>query len=382
MGKNKYFFWVYLFFWLAENNISPYLGLYYESRGMSGTQIAALGSIFSAAVAVAAIGIGIVGDRFGDLRKLLVLLCLGLAASVGAVASGRTFAWIAVALLVYGIAYSPFNGTVDKMLMGHLGENSGDFGLYRMGGTLGAGIGVMAGGIFLQLFSFPAVFTIYWMSIMLCAWSAYRLPASKMVSEDADIKAHVKDYLEIIKSKRFIPLYLPMALWGFTETGVMQFLALHIDRCGYSASYASVFIAGAMVGEGIMFILVSRLMIHMGEKKMLILALLLQTSRALSLALLGTVPVGSVFLLQVTGGGAYACLYSTITEAISKTYSDRVSCTAHNLKLVIMRGVGTICGSLLLGLFYDWGNTSLGYVLFSAVAAGYAYCIWRGKLWT
>ena len=59
---------------------------------------------------------------------------------------------------------------------------------------------------------------------------------------------------------------------------------------------------------------------------------------------------------------------------LSKTYSDRVSCTAHNLKLVIMRGVGTICGSLLLGLFYDWGNTSLGYVLFSAVAAVSVLC--------
>lgn len=369
MKNKRIFFIIYLCFWMAENNLSPYLGLYYEKRGLSGTQIGVISSVFSAAVVLSALAVGIIGDKFRDSRKILLSLCGGMILGAGGLAAGTGYWGIMAAVILYGCAYSPFNGIVDKLLMDQMKGQEAGFGTYRMGGTIGAGIGVVIAGISLRYLPFFSIFINYWIIMALCAFFAAKLPVSRPVSEGT---AGWRDYYMVIRHKRFLSIYVPMAIWGFTESGVMQFQALHVARCGYSSTYTSVFIAAAMVGESLMFAAVPRVMRRLGKKNTITLAYLLQFGRAGALALLGVLPLPVVICLQMTGGGAYAGLYSTITQAVGETFPEKTAYTAHNLKLVVTRGIGASIGFLFLGVLYDRGNLSLAYCVLAGVAALFA----------
>lgn len=373
MKRRRIFFIVYMFFWLAENNLSPYLGLYYEERGLSGTQIGVISTVFSVAVVLAALAVGVIGDKFRDSKRILLALCGGMILGVGCLAVGNGYVSILAAIILYGCAYSPFNGIVDKILMGQLNGQEERFGTYRMGGTVGAGIGVLVAGISLRYLPFRSIFFNYWIAMLLCAFFITRLPVSKAAAVEV---AKWKDYGMVIRHKKFLSIYVPMAVWGFTESGVMQFQALHVARCGYSSGFVSIFIAAAMVGESVMFAAVPWILRKMGKRKTIILAYVLQFGRAGALALLEVLPLPVVIILQMTGGGAYASLYSTITQSIGETFPEKTACTAHNLKLVVTRGIGTSIGSMFLGILYDGGKTSLAYGVLAGTAAAYAGWLW------
>lgn len=366
---NRIFFFLYLFFWLGENCLSQYLGVFYEAQGLTGTQIGVAGGVFNGAVVAAALAVGLAGDALGRPRRLLLALCGGMILGTGLLFGVRGWPVMLAAVAVYGFAYSPFNGIADKALMSRLAREPQLFGRYRMGGTLGAGIGVLIAGALIGRAPFVSLFAVYWAAALVCAGCALALPRDPAAPPAR--RARWADYRQLVRQPAFLPIYLTLAVWGFTESGVMQFQALHVARCGLSSSYTSLFVAAAMVGESVTFALAPRLIRRLGMPRTIALAFLLQFGRAGTLALLGVLPLGVVLVFQTLGGGAYASLYSVVTQAVSQEFPEQVGCSAHTLKLVVNRGIGTTCGSLLLGAFYQQGASVAAYGLLAGTAAVY-----------
>ena len=81
---------------------------------------------------------------------------------------------------------------------------------------------------------------------------------------------------------------------------------------------------------------------------------------------------------QFTGGGAYAAVYSTITQKVSESFPQSISCSAQNLKLVAYRGVGMTCGLMLIGVFYKAGRSATAFSILSVCAL--AACLYYAVL--
>ena len=377
MKKNAAFFALYFCFWMAENCLSPYLGIYYDYRGLSGGEIGAAGTIFSLAAVIAALLVGLAGDRLNSPRHVVVALTVGLLFSTMLLFAAKSRAIIFASVFFYGFCYSPTNGIVDKALMDQLGNQPEQFSSYRLGGTLGAATGVLAAGVLLTDKSFLPVFLCYWLWVVLCGICALRLPRQSAANSRPPSP---KDYLSVIRHRAFLPIYGVLAVWGLTESSMLQFLALHVSASGYPSKLTSIFIALAMAGECAMFAAVSRLQRQMTARFILILAFTLQCFRITSLALLSLLPLPLVMFFQLTGGGAYAALYSTITQEISLQFPSEISCSAHTMKLVAIRGIGSTCGFTLLGFFFDKGYSSWGYGLLAAVAGSMILLIRKFRL--
>ncbi len=361
------FFAIYMFFWMAENLLSPYLGLYYAQRGLSATQLGQINSWFSAAVIASSLAVGTLGDKLGKLSRMLILLLCGMIAGTFLLSIAGSYGTITLAVLVYGASYAPVNAITDKLLMDRLRERPETFGKYRMGGTVGAGIGVLLSGVLLPALGFGSLFVGYWMAVLLCIFGILTLP-QEMDSVHLD-KACWQDYLAIMRHRRFLPIYLTMAIWGFTEVGAAQFLALHILRSGLKSYYTSLFVSVAMVGECIGFFMAPRLICRLRPHQIIAITFTLQVFRMGSLALLGSIPLAVTFFFQFIGGSAYAQIYSLTTQMISETFSLKVSCSAHTLKLVVNRGIGFTCGSLSLGYVFDVLASSYAYAILVASSA-------------
>ncbi|NCB31002.1 MAG: MFS transporter [Clostridia bacterium] len=361
------FFAIYLFFWMAENLLAPYLGLYYEQRGLSAMQVGHINSWFSMAVIASSLTVGALGDKLGRPRRILLALLCGMIAGTFFLSRANAYAAIVMAALVYGASYAPVNGIADKLLMDKLRSRPESFGKYRMGGTIGAGIGVILSGVLLPMLGFPSLFAGYWAAAFFCIAFILSLPAATdAVHLD---KARWQDYLLVIRHRRFFPIYLTMTIWGFTEVGAAQFLAMHVTRAGMESSYTSLFVGMAMLGECIGFLLVPWLIRRLKPHQMIAFSFVLQLFRMGSLALLGKIPFGAVCFSQFIGGGAFAQIYALLTQMISATFPEKVSCSAHTLKLVVNRGIGITCGSLLLGYLFDLSACRHAYGILAVCSA-------------
>lgn len=369
------FFVLYFLFWLGENCLASYLGIFYEAKGLGGVQIAVINSVFSIAVVAAALFAGAIGDQISSTRSLLLALSGAMILGTALLYVSSSYAMILLSVVIYGVGYSPFNGVADQMLMNRLEDHPERFGRLRMGGTVGAGVGVILAGLLMRDKSrFPALFVIYWAAAALCLLAVLRLPKEAGAKE----RATWRDYLLVVRHKSFLPIYLTLVLWGFTESSVMQFQALHIVASGYPQSYTSIFIAFAMVGEAIMFALAPKLHEKLGANRLIGLAFLLQFFRVGTLALVRWLPVPVTAFFQFTGGGAYAAVYSTITQKVSQSFPQSISCSAQNLKLVAYRGVGMTCGLMLIGVFYKAGRSAFAFSILALFAL--AVCVYYAVL--
>lgn len=63
-----------------------------------------------------------------------------------------------------------------------------------------------------------------------------------------------------------------------------------------------------------------------------------------------------------------AAVYSTITQKVSNSFPQSISCSAQNLKLVAYRGVGMTCGLMLIGIFYKEGTSAAAFLILAICA--------------
>lgn len=369
-NKNRLFFAIYFFFWAAENCLGPYLGVYYKAIGLTGMKIGIVNGAFSVAVIIASILIGAVGDKLGNTKRLLLFLLTGMIAGTVFLFFSRTFALILIAVSIYGFSCSPVNGIADKILMDNLQDKPESFGVYRLGGTIGAGVGIIAAGILITAYDFSSLFFFYWLALLICVIYTMKIPVT---SKDHGMdKSRWSDYIIIIKHKSFISIYITMMIWGFTEVGSSSFQALHIVACGFKSSYTSVFVACSLVGEGIGFVLIPHLMNRIKWKHLLAFTFLLQFFKIGTMMLLRVLPLPVVIFFQFTGGGAFAIIYSIITQAISAAYPSKVSCSAQTLKLVANKGIGLSCGFLMFGYLYENYSLTIGYGILTVISIVFA----------
>lgn len=379
--KQKYkaltFSAIYLFFWLADSCLSPYLGIFYESRGLSPTRIGVINTVFSLAIISAALAIGVLGDKFGKPKKLLVVLFVNMIVGTFFLFNSKAYIMIFIAIIIYGVAYAPINGIVDKLLMDHIKEKPQLFGRYRSGGTIGAGIGVIISGIIIARYDYLYLFIAFWIATVVCIIFVGTLPKS---IENVKMEGSKwSDYLEVIRCKKFLPIYSIMIIWGFTEVGVSQFQALHIVNSGYNSYYTSLFVALAMTGECICFAILPQLEKLIPIKKLIAFAFLIQFFRIGSLSMLDQLPVIVVAVFQFIGGTAFAIVYSSITQLISSTFPEKVSYSAHNLKLVVNKGIGVTCGSLMLGYIFEYGSSKTAYIILAIIAISFSVFLFLNK---
>ena len=363
---------LYLLFWLAEDALSPYLGLIYQSRGMSGLQIGLLNNVFSITVILSALMLGMVSDRYGNSRRLLAMLSVGLLFATLLLSVGRGFIPLALFTSAYGLFYSPYNGIADQMLMLQLRDRPNDYGRYRLGGTIGAGIGVIIAGIILSRESgrTTGLFITYWIAMALTLPVIFSLPGTRPTASGGR-RVSLLDFREIVLNRRFIPVYSILFVWGLTESSMMQFQAIHIVNEGFPESLTSVFIALSMVGEAISFAATPKIVVRLGNRRALALAFFLQFMKISALTLVGVLPLALVGALQLTGGAAYALVYSIATSLVSRSFPEKYGYTAQTLKLVVNRGMGVSLGTLSMGIAMNHGLLKQMYAILAATAMTY-----------
>ena len=240
------YFLFFVFYWVAEALFVPYLGLYFELRGMNSVQIGMLNSLFYVVTIVSAMTIGYVADKTRRPR-LTVSICFSCVVLVVLYMSrAATLPHLAAAYALYGYFVVSCCDLVDKLLLEQLEGDTRCFGLFRVGSPLGYSGGAILAGVLIPRLGTTSLFPVCMLFAALC------VAMSLLMKESSGIPRHKKAGVpvkQLFTSWQSAYIYGTMVLWGFSEAGALSYLAVYMSDRGFSTEYTSVLITIAMVGQ-------------------------------------------------------------------------------------------------------------------------------------
>ena len=371
-SKGYPFFVFYLIYWLAYASLFPYLGVYYESIGLVGTQIGFLGSITAFVEILSSILISIIADIIKKPKLILIVLLLGLIFAAFLLKATTVFSIIVISVIILGFCTSPINTLVDKMLLDTL-ESKESYGLYRLGGSIGYGLGIYLIGYSILNYGlniiFPKFIIIILINIIVFLALSQSIKNENFVEDSKTI--NYKDIKDNIKNKNLVVIYGTLLLWGITESSFGQFLSLHLLSNGFSSISIGFIIAAALLGEIFCFMLTPYLLNKIKLKKIILLSFLLQFVRAFTLS---RVPPFKLLIVgQFIGGGSFPLIWASTTQLIDNYFIEDIGNTMQGLKNVMNNGIGRIIGYALSGFLYQEYNSSAIFKLMAAISLAFLF---------
>lgn len=366
MHYNKPYFGVYSFYWMAYAVLLPYIGIIYEQKGLTGSQIGAISVIEAVIIPLAGAMVGFALARIKKVKLFLAslpLLCV-FSAMLLYVSRGYFALIFAVACLYF--FQTPINDATDRLLIARLGENANCFSNYRLGGSIGYGIGALVASALCIGFGYDILFALYCIIMLFAAGCILLLPMPGNIS---NTKAEPsKRFFRFPINGRFTYIYGTMLLYGYIEAAYGKFMALHIIEQGFATTVMGYIIAATMVGEFLIFVFFPKLTRHMSAACQLMVSFFLGMLRLCSLAYVSWLPMPILLICQMLGGGAFAILYTTITVLIEQTYPNEMGFAAQALKNIASNGVGYVLGSISLGILYERVSLYFGYCLHACIS--------------
>lgn len=364
--KNKSFFGLYFTFWLADACLMPFLGLYFEECGFSGRQISVLAIVEAVVSPLFSLIIGAMMSRVKRPRSVLILLPI--LCSVVAFGMSNFSAFVPVLIfeaLLY-VVRPPINDIADKLLVHRLGDHAEKYSLYRLGGSLGYGLGAIIGGSIYSIYHSRASFSMYSMIILVTALFAF------FVGEDKDADAcswtNRISFSSFKFDRYFVFIYGTLTLYGILSSSYGKYLAIYCTQQGFGPAFSGKLIAMAMVGEIITFIIYPKINAKLKKTSRLSLAFFLAAMRISSICFVKYLPLWFIVIGISSGGGTFAILSTTMTVEIERRYKGPEGFAAQAMKGICIYSLGYAIGTVALGEFYEKGKLMAGYTVNVVIA--------------
>jgi PPP family 3-phenylpropionic acid transporter len=365
---NFNFFLLYVFYWGASACFVPYLGPYYEFRGLGGVQIGLIGGLMSVITMLATLLASFLADVWNKPRLVIGACCVGL---IGAsILLFYSFIYWALILTsgLFAFLNAPITALSDKLLLDNLQKQAERYSWFRLGGSLGYCLGSFTIGFIIARWTIISVFPAFILVMGLCAVFIPFIPGPPKVQEKKERTLSIKDYKKIFGHQRFFFIYGTMALFGLVEAALV-FYALHLKSHDYIPQNIGFLMAATMVGEMVGFLFIPQLLKQVGPEKVIVLSFISQIIRSGSLALVVSMPL--MVPCQFIGGGSFPMMWASITHLINKTFPARIGNLAQGLKTMANFGLAQLIGIPLAGILYQYISSSSIFWSITIMSCGY-----------
>ena len=371
MLKVKLFYFLYF---AAMSSLMPYFAMYYEARGVPGTQIGILTALPSLITMVAAPLWSGLGDATRRHKAILMLAAIGTAAGMAAILIGETFAMLIPGVVLSALFLAPLLPIMDNAVLNKLGDRKADYGKQRLLGSLGpavAGPTVSAAvgrfGLQWAFYSFIACF-----ALLLVLLATMRIDAGKLGTR-------FSTGLTQLLRNADLTIFLLSVFLGMVGYGAnITYLFLRLEEVGASRSLLGFALTVGTIGELPFLYFSPRLLRRIGTRGTLICSLLAMVTMLFGDAF-ARVP-WVVIALQLLHGTAF----SGMTVA-GVAYADQVAppgmgATAQGMFYAVFSGLGIALGSLTSSIMREhWGSHTMFQVAGLVALLGLMLFLLAGK---
>ena len=333
----------YFLYFMAFASLLPFLVLFYQQLGFSGTQIGLLTGLPPLITLAGAPFLTRLADAT---QRHKLIMSAGLTGSILVVLALpflESFIVVFLLIIVFNIFMSPLSALADSAIMSMLGEERSMYGRIRLGGTIGWGLfAPIAGwmidtyGLKIGFWSFAAIMLI---NLFVSRKFVFGKPEGDG-SNNSGIRA-------LLTNRHWILFLLTAFLGGLGSMSAAAYLFPYMAELGANETMMGIAITVSTLTELPIFFFGHHLVKRFTSRGLLLVALLMLGIRSLLYALVNTPSL--VFLVQAFGGTIFPAMWLAGVSYADENAPPGLKSTAQGLFGAMTFGFGSAIGGILGG---------------------------------
>lgn len=356
----------YFFYFAGLGGFMPFMGLYLENHlGFTPQDIGELLAFLMIARVIAPNFWGYLADRTG--KRLAVVRFGGFMLTLFALALmlPQHFWSLAFVLLGYSFFQSAIQGQFEAVTIAHLGPRRELYSRIRLWGSVGFIVAVAALGMLFDVVS------VAWLPLCLMVCAVANLLAALRVPDiPTRVRAEAHERLwDILRRPAVAAFLLVHFLMQFSHAPYYSFFSIYLENHGYSRTVIGWMWSLAVLAEVGAFALMHRFLPRVGEKQVLLLALLLGTLRW-GVTAVAVDHAAVIWTVQLLHAATFAAFHAASISFIYSHFGEGHQGQGQGLYSMLW-GVGVATGSWLTGMIWSAHESwaFLGAAVACAVAA-------------
>jgi PPP family 3-phenylpropionic acid transporter len=354
----------YLFYFALLGATAPYLALYLDHLGFSSARIGELLAIPMLMRCLSPNLWGWLGDHTGKRLAIVRFGAFCTLISFMLILLGKSYAWLALIMALYAFFWHAVLPQFEVLTLAHLGEKTARYSEVRLWGSVGFIVAVVGLG---ELFERVSLEVFPWVLIGMvgCIFvSSWWIPNAQLSA--ARDNPFSGGFLSQLRQPGVLAFFLVVGLMQLSHGPYYTFITLYLESLGYSRGVIGWLWAVGVVAEILVFLLMARLLRHVGLRQVLIASLLLAVLRWI---LLGTLAQSGFWLLiaQLLHAATFGSFHSACVLVVRDSFNARQQGQGQALYAAVS-GLGGGLGALYAGYSWSGLGPTLTFYIASLVA--------------
>jgi PPP family 3-phenylpropionic acid transporter len=344
-------FWPFAFYFLffaAIASFSPYIVLYYQSIGLSGSQIGLLTGIAPLLTLVSVPFWTGLADRTNRHRLIMSFSMLIGVLGLFLFPFLDTFALVFGFAILFNVFFAPVSALADSATMYMLGKQKDLFGRVRVGGTIGFGITSVIVGILVENQGLKLAFWGGAAFIFLGLLVSQKLVHGQNDIGETENRGRVS---ELLKNPHWL-LFLVIAFAGGMALAASNtYFFPYMEELGASKSIMGLALTIGTVAEIPVMLLVDRMIRRFKSYGLLMLSMVITALRLLLIALWANPTI--VVFLQLLNGMTFPVMWVAGVAYADERAPKGLRASAQGMFSAMVMGVGMGVGGFAGGLLLE-----------------------------
>ncbi len=325
-----------------------YYNLHLDGIGFSSMQIGILNAIFIFTSALVVPFWGMLADKYGG-NRILLLLSMVCAVMVFLIGETFKFHWMLMLIALVSVFHQPSGAVVDGMTVGFVRKNPRfSYGQFRLWTSVGyASISLIVG--YLARHGTDIIFKVSaGLFLLLSLFNLFTMPGKPVTGRSL---VSFRSFGVFFRNYRMLLFLLIIFFLGIAVAPLMQFINLYYNDIGASASFIGWVFFLQAIPEIPAYIIGTRIVKRIGAEKMILLSMAISLLRLIMYGFV-TVPEIAIFF-SVFHCITVAFFLLGVVEYIQHRTPDHLQSTGQALIWAFHYGAGISVGNIVLGYLRD-----------------------------
>lgn len=355
----------------------PYFALYLADRGLGAAEIALVLAMPAVARIVAPSYWGMLADRSGAGRAIVILSGVALLAGYTAVRFASGAAQFAAVVLVMSLLAAGALPIVESMTMSALEGRAGRYGPVRLWGSVGFIAGVLGTGVWLDAHSPQSLLDVVVALLGVVVLAAFGLPSARAGAGAARGDVRLGSMLRRSDVLAFLAACACMAA---AHGPLYGFFSLYAEAAGYRKSVIGSLWTLGVVAEIAVFMAWPRLAARYSLRALLVASFACAVVRFAMIGWGIRVPALLV-VAQILHAATFGVYHAAAVSAVHRLFPGGLQASGQSLFSSLAYGLGGGAGMLAAGWVWDAFGAAACFALGSLFAlAGASLVTWRVRV--
>ncbi len=334
----------YFLVYAAISFLFPFLTLFYQSVGLSGSQIGLLAGL-SPLVSLAA-GPFWTGaaDATRRHKAILTFAIVGAGGAALLLSRQTQFGWLIALLGLYAFLSAPIFSLVDSATLSMLGERRERYGRVRIWGTVGWGVMAPVAGDLIERFGIHWAFWGYAILLGIGLIIALNIPFHR-IQAGGSFRSGMR---ALLTNRRWMLFLLMVFFGGIGMSSINNYLFIYMNGLGAGEGLMGLALTVSTLSELPVMFFGDRLLRRFGARGTLCLAMAVIGLRLLLYSLTSLPWV--VLLIQLLHGLTFPAIYLAGVSYADQSAPPGVKASAQGMFGSALMGFGASAGGLIGGL--------------------------------